>query len=163
MVIKSTGQLHERMVAISARTWLILVPVAVLFLIASYFFTDLYANYFQYPVLFLVILGAVAALFATRYFSANQAWFKAWFSSALTIVCCTFFGIIGLFPALFPSSMNPDFHLTAFNASSSPLTLKIMLGVVLVFIPIVIGYQVWAYHLFKDPITDDDLGLDEAY
>ena len=163
MVIKSRGDLQERMVSISAKTWLALVPVAVLFLIASYIFTDLYANYFKYPVLFLIIIGAVASLFATRYFSAKQAWFKAWFTSALTIVFCTFFGVTGLFPALFPSSMNPDWHLTAFNASSSPLTLKIMLGVVIVFIPIVIGYQVWAYNLFKDPITNEDLGLDEAY
>lgn len=163
MAIKATGELQERAVAVSAKTWLILVPVAVAFLIASYFATDLYDNYFKYPILFLVILADVAALFAIRFFSAKKAYFKAWFASGLTIVLCTFYGVIGLFPALFPSSMNPEWNLTAFNASSSPLTLKIMLGVVLVFIPIVICYQVWAYHLFKDPITDEDLGLDEAY
>jgi cytochrome d ubiquinol oxidase subunit II len=38
-----------------------------------------------------------------------------------------------------------------------------MLGVVVVFIPIVIGYQIWAYHLFKDPVTEEDLDMDEAY
>ncbi|MCG8687147.1 MAG: cytochrome d ubiquinol oxidase subunit II, partial [Desulfobacterales bacterium] len=163
LAIKATGDLQERAVAVSSKTWLVLVPVAVIFLIASYFATDLYANYFKAPILFLIILIAVAALFATRFFSAKQAWFKAWFASGLTIIGCTFFGVAGLFPALFPSSMNPEWSLTAFNASSSPLTLKIMLGVVAVFIPIVICYQVWAYHLFKDPITDEDLGLDEAY
>lgn len=163
LTIKTTGKLHQRAVAIAGKTWLILVPVAVIFLIASYFSTNLYANYFKYPALFLIILVAVAALFATRIFLAKQAFFKAWFASAATIVGCTFFGVAGLFPALFPSSMNPDWHLTAFNASSSPLTLKIMLGVVLVFIPIVICYQVWAYYLFKDPITQEDLDLDEAY
>ncbi len=105
----------------------------------------------------------VTALLSIRYFVANKTYFKAWFASALTIVLCTFFGIIGLFPSLFPSSLHPDWHLTAFNASSSPLTLKIMLGVVIVFIPIVIGYQIWAYHLFKDPVTEEDLDMDEAY
>ncbi|WDP89123.1 MAG: cytochrome d ubiquinol oxidase subunit II [Desulfobacter sp.] len=161
--VKSTGDLRERAAGIAGTTWKILVPVAVIFLIASYFATDLYANYFKYPILFLVIILDVAALFAIKLFLSKKAWFKAWFASGLTIVLCTFYGVIGLFPALFPSSLDPEWHLTAFNASSSPLTLKIMLGVVLVFIPIVIGYQIWAYTLFKDPVTDEELGMDEAY
>ena len=105
----------------------------------------------------------MAALLATRFFLAKEAWFKAWFASALTIVACTFYGVIGLFPSLFPSSIDKAFNLTAFNASSSPLTLKIMLGVVLVFIPMVICYQAWAYHFFKDPVTKEDLDMEEAY
>ncbi len=161
--IKTTGDLHKRTVAVSQKIWLLLVPVAVIFLIASYFATSLYDNYFKYPILFLVILIAVAALFATRIFIAKQHYFKAWFASALTIVSCTFFGIIGLFPTLFPSNMDKVFSLTAYNASSSPLTLKIMLGVVLVFIPIVIAYQVWSYNFFKGPVTQEDLDMDEAY
>jgi len=163
MTIKATGELQERFAQIAAQTWMVLVPVAVAFLIASFFATRLYDNYIKSPGLFLVIVLAVAALFLTRYFNAKEAWFKAWFASALTIAGCTFFGIFGLFPTLFPSSMNPAWHLTAFNASSSPLTLKIMLVVVAIFIPIVIAYQSWAYNLFKDPVSDEDLDMDEAY
>ncbi len=161
--LKSTGDLQARAASIAGNTWKALVPVAVLFLIASYFATSLYDNYFNYPFLFLIIVMDVAALFAIKKFHAKQAWFKAWLASGLTIVLCTFFGVFGLFPKLFPSSMDPEWHLTAFNASSSPLTLKIMLGVVLVAIPVVIGYQIWAYKLFTDPITDEDLDMDEAY
>jgi cytochrome d ubiquinol oxidase subunit I len=61
------------------------------------------------------------------------------------------------YPNMFPSSINPEYSLTAHNASSSPLTLKIMLIVVLIFIPIVIAYQVWAYYLFKGKIRGEDL------
>jgi cytochrome d ubiquinol oxidase subunit II len=161
--IKSTGDLRERAAKIAENTWKILVPVAVIFLVASYFATDLYANYFKYPVLFLVIILDVAAIFSVRLFLAKKAWFKAWFASGLTIILCTFYGIIGLFPTLFPSSLDPEWHLTAFNASSSPLTLKIMLGVVIVFVPIVIVYQAWAYNLFKHKITEEDLASEEAY
>jgi cytochrome d ubiquinol oxidase subunit II len=161
--IKTRGDLQKRAISISEKIWLALVPVAVIFLVASYFATDLYANYFKTPALFLVIIVAVAALFATRIFIAKQAYFKAWFASALTIVACTFYGVIGLFPRLFPSSMDKAFDLTAFNASSSPLTLKIMLGVVVVFIPIVIAYQAWSYHFFSGPVTQEDLDMDEAY
>jgi cytochrome d ubiquinol oxidase subunit II len=38
-----------------------------------------------------------------------------------------------------------------------------MLGVVLVFVPIVIGYQAWAYSIFSHKLTEDDLAYEEAY
>ncbi|HCY85609.1 MAG TPA: cytochrome d ubiquinol oxidase subunit II, partial [Desulfobacteraceae bacterium] len=116
MAIKATGDLKERAVAMSSKAWLALVPVAVIFLVASWFATDLWNNYFTYPILFLVVLLNVAALLSIRFFTAKQAYFKAWFASGLTIVLCTFYGVIGLFPALFPSSLNPEWNLTAFNA-----------------------------------------------
>ena len=155
--IKSEGDLQARSAAVTAKLWPVLLGVAVLFLIASAFATDLYANYLSYPVLFLVILLTVAGLLGIRFFLAKQAYFKAWFSSALTIVGATFYGVIGLFPNLFPSSIDPAYSLTAHNASSSALTLKIMLVVVILFVPVVLAYQAWTYYTFKDKVTLDDL------
>ncbi len=43
------------------------------------------------------------------------------------------------------------------NSASSPLTLQIMLGVALVFVPIVIAYQFWAYKLLATPLKDEDM------
>jgi len=64
---------------------------------------------------------------------------------------------------MFPSSIDPAFSLTARNASSSPLTLKIMLAVVVLFLPIVLAYQIWTYNLFKGKVTLEDLVEEEAY
>ena len=133
-----------------------------MFLVATYFFTPLWNNYLAHPVLFLVPLLAVVGLVGIRIFLMQDAPFKAWGASALTIVACTFFGVIGLFPNLFPSSIDAAFSLSAFNASSSPLTLKIMLIVVVLFIPVVLVYQIWAYKMFSVKVTDEDLA-DEAY
>ena len=161
--IKTEGVLHDRAAFTANTLWPILLIIAVVFLIASKFATSLYDNYQNNPVLFVFILITVVALLAIKFFIVKKAFFKAWFASAATIAGATFFGIIGLYPNLFPSSINPDFNLTAHNASSSPLTLKIMLGVTLVFIPIVITYQIWAYNLFKDKVTLEDLAQEEAY
>jgi cytochrome d ubiquinol oxidase subunit II len=155
--IRSEGDLQSRATAVTARLWPALLGVAVLFLIASAFATDLYANYLSYPVLFLVILLTVAGLLGIRFFLAKKAYFKAWFSSALTIVGATFYGVIGLFPNLFPSSIDPAYSLTAHNAASSPLTLKIMLVVVILFVPVALAYQTWTYFTFRDKVTLDDL------
>ena len=73
------------------------------------------------------------------------------------------FGVAGLFPDLLPSSLDPAASMTAFNSASSPLTLKIMLGVVLCFLPVVIGYQLWVYLKFRDTITAKSIEEGPAY
>ena len=157
LAIRTTGDLQDRSAGIAKTLWPVLLAVAVVFLVASWFATNLYANYLAYPVFFLVIVLAVAGLLGTRLFLTKQAYFKAWFASAATIIGCTFFGVVGLFPSLFPSSIDPGFNLTAFNASSSPVTLKIMLIVVVLFVPLVLAYQVWAYNLFKTKVVQEDM------
>lgn len=163
LAMKSEGELHKRVSKTARILWPVLLIVAVSFLVASKFATDLYSNYLANPILFLIIVAAVLGLLGTQLFLAQGRYWKAWFSSALTIVGATFFGVVGLFPNMFPSNMDPAFSLTAHNASSSPLTLKIMLVVALIFVPIVIIYQGWAYSLFKDKITKKDLACEEAY
>ena len=157
LALKTKGRLKVDAAKVAVKVWLALIPVAVIFLIASKFATSLYLNYLETPAFFLVIVISVVALLSVGFFLFIESNFKAWCASAVTIVSCTFFGIIGLFPTLFPSLLNPEFHLTAFNASSSPLTLKIMLFVVVVFIPIVIAYQMWTYRLFKGVLPEDEM------
>ena len=69
----------------------------------------------------------------------------------------------GLYPRLLPSSIDPAATLTAFNSASSPLTLSIMLGVALVFVPIVLAYQAWVYRRFSFEISAEDLDKGNAY
>lgn len=156
LCIKTQGELQERTIKAAHTLWPVLLVAAVTFLGASWFATNLYGNYLAQPILFIIIGITVAALLAIRYFIAKRRWFKAWFASSATIFGATFFGIAGLFPNLFPSSLDAAFSLSAFNASSSPLTLKIMLGVVLIFIPLVIGYQIWTYSVFSHKVTEED-------
>jgi len=157
------GDLQKRADSAANILWWILLVVAFVFLIASKFATPLYDNYIASPVLFVFVLITVVALLGIKFFLSKKMYFKAWFSSCLTIIGATFFGVIGLYPDMFPSSINPEYTLTAHNASSSPLTLKIMLVVVIIFVPIVIGYQAWAYHLFSGKVTRANLSHEESY
>jgi cytochrome d ubiquinol oxidase subunit II len=155
--IKSDGDLQRRAVAAAHKLWPVELGMAVIFLIASFFATRLYDNYLAHPLLFIIVLLAVAGLLGIKVFLARQAMFKAWFSSAFTIVAATFFGVIGLYPNMFPSNLNVNFSLTAHNSASSALTLKIMLVVVILFVPIVLAYQTWNYFLFKSKVTREDM------
>lgn len=157
LCIRTENELHERSAALASKFWPALLTAAVMFLAASAVFTDLYKNYLAHPLYFLIILLSVAGLLGIKFYLAQASFFKAWLASALTITGATFFGVAGLFPNLFPSSIKAEYSLTAFNASSSPLTLKIMLMVVIFFIPIVLAYQIWAYTLFTGKVGRDEL------
>jgi cytochrome bd ubiquinol oxidase subunit II len=163
LAVKADGPLYDKAVALSAKLWVAVLIAAVIFLVHTWFATALYQNYISRPLLFVIPLITVAALLVTRLLIAKGAWWKAWFASCLVIAGATLFGVVGLYPNLFPSSLNPAFSLTAFNSSSSPLTLKIMLVVALTFVPIIILYQGWVYYLFKDKVTLEQLESDEAY
>ncbi len=157
LAVKTEGDIYERASTLAGRLWPLLLVIAVVFLIMTGSVTNLYGNYMNNPVLFLVPAIAVGAMILTRYFVYKHAWWKAWFSSALTIAGCTLFGVIGLYPTLLPSSIDPAFSITIEKAASTPLTLKIMLTVALIFIPIVIAYQAWVYHLFRHKVTEKDV------
>lgn len=152
--VKTEGNVQRKASVMASNLWLALTVVAVLFLVLTAFVTGLYANYLNHPVMFIIPSIAVAALFGARVFTLRKAWGTAWASSAVAIAFVTFFGIGGLYPNLLPSSLDPSYSLTAFNSSSSPLTLKIMLGVVAVMVPVVIAYQVWAYIFFRGKVEE---------
>lgn len=57
------------------------------------------------------------------------------------------------FPFLVKSSATPLYDITIYNASSSKLTLTVMLGIALIGMPLVIGYTTYVYRLFREKIS----------
>lgn len=163
LAIKSEGEMHSRALRYAKVIWGFFAVSAVAFLGATAMATDLYDNYMKIAPLWGIPILAVVAIFTTRVLLGAGAITSAWFFSAITILCCTLFGVVGMYPALIPSSLDPAASVTIMNAASSTLTLKIMLGVSLTFVPVVIGYQAWVFSVFSHKITDKDLASDEAY
>ena len=52
---------------------------------------------------------------------------------------------LSMFPFVLPSSIDPQSSLTVWNASSSHMTLFIMLICTIIFLPIVLAYTAWVY------------------
>ena len=112
LAVKSEGVLHDRAAAMAAKLWWPLLVVAALFLFASSRATLLFVNYANSPALFLIPVLAVAALVMVYVFMRQGAWWRAWFASCVTIVSVTLFGVVGLYPNLLPSSIDPAYSLT---------------------------------------------------
>jgi cytochrome d ubiquinol oxidase subunit II len=163
LAIKSTGQLQTRALATASFCWPIMLILLAAFLALTAIYTKLYVNYLDMPALFALPLLALVGLAGARaMLKAGKLWL-AWACSGLFIIGVTFFGVMGMFPGMIISSLDPAATITAFNGASSQLTLKIMLGVALVMVPIVLLYQFWMYRLFSKPVTSQDLQDEHAY
>jgi cytochrome bd ubiquinol oxidase subunit II len=159
--IKTKGDINSRVIQVAGKSWFILALVAVLFLVYTAFATRLYDNYFAMPIWFIVPILAVASLFGIKLFVLKEQFLKAFFLSCLLIVMVTFTGIIGLYPNLIPSNIDPQYSLTIFNSSSSQYTLRIMTLVALLFVPVVIAYQIWIYRIFRHSVSPSEILKDE--
>jgi cytochrome d ubiquinol oxidase subunit II len=156
VALKTDGDLSRRALKTAGSLWLALAATAAAFLAVSYFATNLAANYLRYPVWLIVPVLAVLCLGAVKLWARRGKIGRAFSASSAAIVFITFTGIVGLFPNLIPSRLDPASSLTLANSSSTPYTLKIMTVVALVFVPIVIAYQIWIHRVFrhKTPVED---------
>ena len=102
-------------------------------------------NYINYPILWIIPALGVLLPILTICFSGLNKNGLVFLTSTLTIVCVLFTYGVATFPFIIPSSIMPNASLTIWDATSSQLTLNIMFGVVLIFLPIVLFYTIWCY------------------
>ncbi len=155
ITVKVQGPLQARAGRWAVLIWHATLVMAVVFLSLSAAKTDLFGIYMRHWAFWFIPLIFVVAMSMTRLWIGQAHWLKAWWASCISILSLVTFGLAGLYPFLLKSSLDKTFSLTIHNAASSPMTLKIMLAVVLVFVPIIIIYQGWVY-LFFGGKTDED-------
>ena len=148
--MKTTGNVEERAKKVARRMWLPVVLVMFLFLIATYFQTDLLLQLGINPG--LIPLAGMAALLSVWFLLRKErfGWAFGMTSVGIAFALVTMFQI--MYPRVMISSLNPDWSLTIYNASSSPYTLMVMTIVALIFVPIVLIYQGWSYWIFRKRI-----------
>lgn len=156
LTVKSDGLLRERAARFARRMWVPALAMTVVFLIETTMETNLFDNYLAVPALFLILAVTVAAFIAVRLGISRNAWRFSWTCSAVVVAGVVLFGVAGLYPNLVLSSIERSYSLTAFNSSSSPLSLTIMLVVALIFVPIVIVYQGWVHKIFKGKLEETE-------
>ena len=99
---------------------------------------------------FAGILMAVRGLRAGREVS-TLLWSKLGITGIIASVGLT------MFPFILPSSSQPDSSLTVWDASSSHLTLFVMLVVTVIFMPIILAYTAWVYRVLWGKVTQADV------
>jgi len=112
-----------------------------------------FANYQIHRWLMLApLLGYAGALLVLLALRLGRPGFGFIVSSLSVAGVVTTVGV-SLFPFLMPSSLEPRSGLTVWDASSSPLTLFIMLIATLIFIPLILAYTAWVFRVLKGKVT----------
>ncbi|BBZ52834.1 cytochrome d ubiquinol oxidase subunit II [Mycobacterium heidelbergense] len=84
---------------------------------------------------------------------ASDGWAFACTALVVAAVVILLFG--ALYPNLVPSTLNTQWSVTIYNASSTPYTLKIMTWVTGIMAPVTVVYQAWTYWVFRQRISSD--------
>ena len=115
------------------------------------------ANFRAHGLLWLAPAGAVTGALLAQLLLRSGRSSLAFLASAITQAGTILTAGIALFPFLMPSSTHPDHGLTVWDASSSAKTLTIMLIVVIVFLPVVLAYTAWMFHVLRGRITLEEI------
>ncbi len=158
MTLKSDGELQERMSGWASKAWIAFIILYILATIWSalsspYLFDGVLGN----PLFWILFLLLLASVIHVPVALKGKKYFHAFLSSSAIILSVIGLAAVSMFPRLVPSSIDLAYSLTIYNASSTPRTLMTMLVIALIGMPIVIGYTIYIYRVFKGkPIITEE-------
>jgi len=154
LTLKTEGSHQERMIKWANGWWIAFVVLYVVSTIATMFAAPYLFQGIMKNVLFwiLLILLLVSIIYVPIGLKAKRfGW--TFLSSSATIASVIGLFALSLYPRLVPSNIDLEkFSLTIYNASSSQYTLKTMLIIALIGVPIVLVYTIYVYRVFKGKV-----------
>jgi cytochrome d ubiquinol oxidase subunit II len=148
-VLKTEGDLLIRAKNFAVKFSLVLLGLWVVGGFASWMATPhLFTNYNQLPVLYLLPLLTLISLIIIPVLVKRESFGKLFTASSTAMATMILTLAAGIFPN-WVIATNPAQNLTIYNASSSPLTLKVMLIIALVGMPLVLIYTGYVYYVFR--------------
>lgn len=157
LTMKVSGTFHEKI-----RSWIkrcIFAFIACYVLLSIFTFTaapHMTERMMDHPWLLVVPLLAFLAILNVPRLVHKRSDGWAFIFSSLSIAFLLLLFPLGTFPIILRSSIDPDaYSLTVANSASSPLTLKILLTIVIIGVPLVIAYGAYIYHVFRGKVKLD--------
>lgn len=120
---------------------------------------DVYAAYPYFAI--APIAGIAGALLAALGFTL-RARALTLLASGLGVAGIVATAGVGRFPFILPSSLDPNSSLTVWDATSSHMTLFIMLVCAVIFVPIILAYTAWVYKVMWGKVTERQIHADQS-
>lgn len=124
-----------------------------------------FENYGNHPWMAIAPVLAFAGALANLALQKGRREIVPVLASGLSILGIISTVGLSMFPMILPSSLDPKSSLTVWDASSSHLTLFIMLVVTAIFIPLIVAYTSWVYHVLWGKVDEKAIrdGSGHAY
>jgi len=118
-------------------------------------------NFTLHPWMWLApTLGILGALLVGLLGDKKPA--LSWVSSSLSVVGIASTAGLAMFPFVLPSISHPSQSLLMWNATSSQQTLWLMLIAASIFMPLIIAYTSWVFHVLRGKVTQEKVEADHA-
>ena len=104
----------------------------------------------------LIELTAILAALAAVWLIWDHHEGFAFAATAVTIASCIISIFADLYPNVMVSTTSPAYNLTVHNTASGGYSLKAMTVVVIIFLPVVLGYQAWTYYVFRRRVSREE-------
>lgn len=114
-------------------------------------------NYYAYPQTMGVPTMAFVAICGVLLTASKRNSGFAFLCSCLSIAAIIATVGVSMFPFILPSSTHFTSSLLVWDASSSYLTLLVMLGSVIFFMPIILLYTAWVYRVMRGKVIGSDI------
>src|ERR1700756_5010976 len=149
VALKTSGSIHD-----DAHRFAVRLSLPVTALVGGFgLWTQLaYGKLWTWLVLAVAVIALLAAV-ALVWRRASDGW--AFLCTAVVVAAVVILLFGALYPDLVPSTLNKQWSLTIYNASSTPYTLKIMTWVTALMAPLTVIYQAWTYWVFRQRISAD--------
>ncbi|HNR37243.1 MAG TPA: cytochrome d ubiquinol oxidase subunit II, partial [Candidatus Hydrogenedentes bacterium] len=131
------------------------IPVTFFTLTTSPF---LFEKLSQNMLFYLALIPLLVSIPCVPAALTGRRYGRAFVASAATIASMIAMAGISLYPMLVPSRLYPSFSLTIYNASSTPLTLKVMFIIAAVGVPVMLVYTAYVYRVFRGTVRHSDEG-----
>jgi cytochrome d ubiquinol oxidase subunit II len=147
--LKTSGAIRE-----DAHRFGVWLSLPVTGLVAAFgFWTQLaHGKGWTWLVLAVAVVAQLAAVLLV-WRRISDGWAFTCVALVVAAVVILLFG--SLYPNLVPSTLNKQWSLTIYNASSTHYTLKVMTWVTVVMAPLTVIYQAWTYWVFRQRISAD--------
>jgi cytochrome d ubiquinol oxidase subunit II len=154
MTIKTDGDHRRKAAAFATGGWIALVVLYIAATIATFFVTpSMFEGVLGNPIFWVLLVLLLASIMYIPVAVKAQKYFMGFLSSSCVILSMIGLAAVSLFPRLVPSTIDPAFSLTIYNASSTQRTLWVMLIIALIGMPIVIGYTAYIYRVFRGKVV----------
>lgn len=151
-VLKTEGELQARSLkTVRALLWINACLAGIYFAVLTGSFPRLSGNVLFYAAVLCTAAGLVGLFFSLRKNKDRALFLGSSFSFTGLFLAAG----AAQFPNLIRAGNDPNFSLTIYNSSTGIYTLQVMAVIALVGMPVVVGYTIFVYRLFKGKAKAD--------
>ena len=160
LLLKTEDRIYAKLTIMAKNMVVAFITLFAITTVATLIYIPQMADRFRVnPLLFIVPLSAVLSVANIPRLITKRRYFLAFIFSGITMAFLLILFSIGLFPNIVVSTISPDYNLTIYNAASTALTLKNLMMVTLIGVPLVAAYTISVFWIFKGKVTIDKMSL----